>query len=69
MSFRTGIIEQVTEIDPDLSLIMYKLQQCEDQDSLKTNLMDVEGYLNAKPIEVVVTQKSQYVPEHCQKLC
>lgn len=39
-------------------MIMCKLLDCTDQDSLKTYLMDVEAYQNGRPIEVVVTQKA-----------
>lgn len=39
-------------------MILCKLIDCKDQDSLKTHLLDVEAYQNGKPIEEVVTQKA-----------
>lgn len=45
-------------MDPDLSIIMYKLQNCTTQNDIKTYLLDVEAYQYGKPIEVVVTQKA-----------
>ena len=50
--------EQNTELDPQLGIILSKLLECADQDSLKTYLLDVEAYQNGKPIEEVVTQKA-----------
>lgn len=45
-------------MDPQLGMILCKLIDCKDQDSLKTHLLDVEAYQNGKPIEEVVTQKA-----------
>ena len=50
--------EQNTEVDPQLGMILCKLYECKDQDSLKTYLLDVEAYQNGKSIEEVVTQKA-----------
>ena len=41
------------ELDPELSITMCKLQECTNQNDIKT-------YLMGKPIEVVVTQKALY---------
>lgn len=49
---------QNKELDPQLGMILSKLLDCTDQDSLKTYLLDVEAYQNGKPIEEVVTQKA-----------
>lgn len=49
---------QISEMDPDLSIIFGKIRRCQDQDSLKTYLIDVEGYQNGNPIEVVIPQKA-----------
>ena len=46
------------ELDPELSITMCKLQECTNQNDIKTYLMDIEAYQNGKPIEVVVTQKA-----------
>lgn len=48
------------ELDPELSITMCKLQECTNQNDIKTYLMDIEAYQNGKPIEVVVTQKALY---------
>ena len=47
-----------SELDPELSLIMCKLQESTNQSDIKTFLMDIESYQNRKPIEIVVTQKA-----------
>ena len=49
---------QGSELDPELSLIMCKLQESTNQSDIKTFLMDIESYQNRKPIEIVVTQKA-----------
>lgn len=46
------------ELDPDLSLTMCKLQECTNQNDIKTYLMDIEAYQNGRPIETVVKQKA-----------
>ena len=52
-------------MDPQLGMILCKLIDCKDQDSLKTHLLDVEAYLNGKPIEEVVTQKAMNKDVEC----
>ena len=46
------------ELDPELSLIMCKLDESNNQSDIKNYLMEIEMYQNQHPIEQLVTQKA-----------
>ena len=51
---------QGSELDPELSLIMCKLDESTNQSDIKNYLMEIELYQNQHPIEQLVPQKALY---------